>query len=105
MCCVVFVNVSPIFSCPADHVSDWQPPYITLSVNVKNTKKTHTPLISPIYVPIVIMEKERRMKSWFMVTPEKAAPVTGTTLGGLILRPCASVLSAVNAVGTQLGDL
>ena len=52
---------------------------------------------------VVGMVKGQALKKWSMVTPEKEAPVTLTTLG--TTGPCASRLSAVNAIGTQLRDL
>ena len=47
--------------------------------------------------------KREAHKSWSMVIPEKAAPVYSNYLEDYW--PCASGLSAVNAIGTQLQDL
>ena len=49
------------------------------------------------------MAKERHI-NWSMVVPEKAAPVTRTTLRPSCV-PYAGGLSAVNDIGTQLRDL
>ena len=74
-----FVDVPLIFSCPADHVPEWQPRMLinvdeARSVNLKNTK-THALLIHTNSW----CGKRQAHKMWSMVIPEKAAPVIGTT--------------------------
>ena len=43
--CWSFVDVSLIFSCPADHVIDWQPRILMSKVEARSVdvKYTHTP--------------------------------------------------------------
>ena len=55
-----FIDAPLIFSCPADHVPDWQPRILlgmveARSVNVKKTTKTRTTLCTINYMPFSYM--------------------------------------------------
>ena len=54
-------------------------------------------------VPILVgVGKDRRIKTWFMVKPEKAVPISRTNLRTKGYWRCAGGLSAVNTIGTHL---
>ena len=90
-----------------DHERDWPPCKVvffglaTNALNVRNNNNNSNN--KPILLkPIVRVRKKKAHKNWSMVIPEKAAPVTGTTLR--IFWPCAGGLSVVSAIDTQLRD-